>query len=66
MSPPAGRQGAQTCVRAGEGRGGSGPKHQVHRHHAHVDAAHDVRRPLHMGHQQRLLQPQRGARLLQP
>lgn len=66
MSPPAGRQGAQACVRAGEGRGGLGSQHQVHRHHAHADAADDVRRALHLGHQQRVLQPQRGARLVQP
>lgn len=64
--PPAGRKGSQTRVRAGEGRGGAGSKHQVHRHHAHVDAADDVCRPLHLGYQQRLLQSQRGARVVQP
>lgn len=66
LFPPAGWQGAQARVGAGESRGGLGPKHQVHRDHAHVDAADDVRCPLHLGHQQRLLQSQRGARLVQP
>lgn len=66
LSPPAGWKGAQACVGAGEGRGGFGSKHQVYSHHVDADAAHDVRRPLHLGHQQRLLQPQRGACLVQP
>lgn len=65
LSPPAGWKGAQARVREGEGRGGFRPQHQIRCHHAHVDAADDVCRALHVGHQQRLLQSQRGARLVQ-
>lgn len=65
LSPPAGRKGAQARVREGESWGGFRPQHQIRCHHAHVDAADDVCRALHMGHQQRLLQSQRGARLVQ-
>lgn len=61
-----GREGAQTRVGAGKGRRGARAEYQVYSDHVDADAAHDVRRSLHVGHKQRLLQPQCGAGLVQP